>query len=127
MTLEEYNRAYHKNETLKENEVLVHSNFEKLPNQMKINEKTVHVKSEVQDKYFLETEFSKSAQLTGIVLKDEKTLKDILFALEDQVQPIEYMSIDYQNKADAKVAEEVIQDIVQSEKTTEDYPKRGPP
>lgn len=121
MTLEEYNRAYHKNETLKENEVLVHSNFEKLPNQMKINEKTVHVKSEVQDKYFLETEFSKSAQLTGIVLKDEKTLKDILFALEDQVQPIEYMSIDYQNKADAKVAEEVIQDIVQSEKTTEDY------
>ena len=31
------------------------------------------------------------------------------------------MSIDYQNKADAKVAEEVIQDIVQSEKTTEDY------
>ena len=80
---------------------------------MKINEKTVHVKSEVQDKYFLETEFSKSAQLTGIVLKDEKTLKDILFALEDQVQPIEYMSIDYQNKADAKVAEEVIQDIVQ--------------
>lgn len=121
MTLQEYNRAYHKNETLKENEVLVHSNFEKLQNQMKINGKTVVVKSEVQDKYFLETEFSEYSQLTGIVLKDEKTLKDILFALENQVQPIEYMSIDYQNQADAKIAEDVIQGIIQHEKSIENY------
>ena len=72
MTLEEYNRAYHKNETLKDNEVLVHSNFEKLANQMKINGKTVQVKSEVRDQYFLETELSENSQLTGIVLKMKK-------------------------------------------------------
>jgi putative ABC transport system permease protein len=121
MTLEEYNRAYHKNETLKDNEVLVHSNFEKLANQMKINGKTVQVKSEVHDQYFLETELSENSQLTGIVFKDEKTLKDVLFTLEDQVRPNEYISIDYQDKSDMKEADNIVPNIINDLQNTGEY------
>ena len=121
MTLEEYNRAYHKNETLKDNEVLVHSNFEKLANQMKINGKTVQVKSEVRDQYFLETELSENSQLTGIVFKDEKTLKDVLFTLEDQVRPNEYISIDYQDKSDMKEADNIVPNIINDLQNTGEY------
>ena len=121
MTLEEYNRAYHKNETLKDNEVLVHSNFEKLANQMKINGKTVQVKSEVHDQYFLETELSENSQLTGIVFKDEKTLKDILFTLEDQVRPNVYISIDYQDKSDMKEADNIVPNIINDLQNTGEY------
>lgn len=121
MTLEEYNRAYHKNETLKDNEVLVHSNFEKLAKQMKINGKTVQVKSEVRDQYFLETELSENSQLTGIVFKDEKTLKDVLFTLEDQVRPNEYISIDYQDKSDMKEADNIVPNIINDLQNTGEY------
>lgn len=121
MTLEEYNRAYHKNETLKDNEVLVHSNFEKLAKQMKINGKTVQVKSEVHDQYFLETELSENSQLTGIVFKDEKTLKDVLFTLEDQVRPNEYISIDYQDKSDMKEADNIVPNIINDLQNTGEY------
>lgn len=121
MTLDEYNRAYHKNMTLKDNEVLVHSNFEKLKEQMNINGKIIDVKSEVHDQYFLETEFSEGTKLTGIVFKDEKTLKDVLFVLEDQVSPTEYMSITYQDEADSETAEKVIQNILEEKKNAEEY------
>lgn len=121
MTLEEYNRAYHKNETLKDDEVLVHSNFEKLAKQMKINGKTVQVKSEVHDQYFLETELSENSQLTGIVFKDEKTLKDVLFTLEDQVRPNEYISIDYQDKSDMKEADNIVPNIINDLQNTGEY------
>ena len=121
MTLEEYNRAYHKNETLKDNEVLVHSNFEKLASQMKINGKTVQVKSEVHDQYFLETELSENSQLTGIVFKDEKTLKDVLFTLEDQVRPNVYISIDYQDKSDMKEADNIVPNIINDLQNTGEY------
>lgn len=121
MTLEEYNRAYHKNETLKDNEVLVHSNFEKLANQMKINGKTVQVKSEVHDQYFLETELSENSQLTGIVFKDEKTLKNVLFTLEDQVRPNVYISIDYQDKSDMKEADNIVPNIINDLQNTGEY------
>ncbi|WP_049945489.1 ABC transporter permease, partial [Candidatus Stoquefichus massiliensis] len=121
MTLDEYNRAYHKNESLKDNEVLVHSNFEKLQGQMKINGKTVDIKSEVHDQYFLESELGENMQLTGMIFKDEKTLKNVLFTLEDQVWPTEYMSIAYQNEDDSETAEEVLQNVVKDIEGNENY------
>lgn len=115
MTLNEYNHAFKKNETLNDNEVLTHANYSDLQGQMKINGKTFHIKSEVNDQFFLETEFSDSNQLLGIVLKDEETLKDVLFALEEQAEPVEYMSIKYKDNADAQKAETVIQNIIKAD------------
>ncbi|WP_028042105.1 ABC transporter permease, partial [Candidatus Stoquefichus massiliensis] len=114
MTLDEYNRAYHKNESLKDNEVLVHSNFENLKDQIFINGKTFNICSEVKEHYFLDTEFSGLAKYTGIVFPNEKILKDTLSTMNNQIGPIQYLSIEYQNQEDAKAAEDVITNVTEN-------------
>ena len=122
MTLDEYNRGYHKNVTLKDNEVLVHSNFEKSQGQMNINGNIVHIQSEVNDSYFLETEFAEGSKLTGIVFKNENILKDILFTVDEQVEPVTYISIEYQDDTDAEEADKIIKNIMDHDEVMQNRP-----
>lgn len=122
MTLDEYNDAYHKNISLKDDEVLVRSNFTNLEGNMNINGKIMQIKAEVHDQYFLETENYQNSKLLGIVFKDEQTLKDTLFTLEELAEPTEIISIDYQNQDDAQTAETILQNIVSQNKVSTELP-----
>jgi len=114
MTLKEYNETYHKNETLKENEVLFADNYKGINDKVRLNDKDYQIKKVVNDTHFLPNERPEYEQWIAMVFKDQKALEDALYNeyLIGQ-EPSLIISIDYQGDGSQEINQIITKELNQ--------------
>jgi len=95
MDLDEFNRAYGKNETLKDNEILIACNFDDISDSIQINGKSFQIKQSVDEDYFLNQAYDNIEKDMTIVFSSEDVLKNSVFTEDYYIDsPIDLISID---------------------------------
>lgn len=118
MTLEDYNSAYNKHETLKDNEIFLVTPTTEFQNSFQLNSKEYVIKDIVNDKYFLETMMSEDDACLGMVFKDETTLKNAIYnEYLTRVKPHIRISMEYKANTDEKLANDVIEETINQYKS----------
>lgn len=118
MTLEDYNSAYNKHETLKDNEIFLVTPTTEFQNSFQLNSKEYVIKDIVNDKYFLETMMSEEDACLGMVFKDETTLKNAIYnEYLTRVKPHIRISMEYKANTDEKLANDVIEETINQYKS----------
>lgn len=107
MSAQDYNKAYNKDVSLNNDEVLVSTEFMDLKDIIDINGKTYKIKGVVKDKFFLPTNNIASAQWLGVVFNDESTVKELNQTNNKSLQNFT-TSIVLNNKEESPQAIEII-------------------
>ena len=109
MTLDEYNRIYNKNMTLKDNEIFI-SSREPIQETIVIDGKTFTIKSEIDNPNVLRSEAVIQGENYSIVFANKNIIKDTL-----ECYPSQYtISINY-DENDAQKADQIMQEIIAKE------------
>lgn len=108
MSEKDYNEAYDKNVSLKEDEVLVRENFMNLKDTIDINGKTYKVKGVVKDRYFIPTDNTDYARWLGVVFKDDSIVEDVMQINTKRNSSVLTTSIMLKDKENSKEAVEII-------------------
>lgn len=111
MDLEEFNRGYGKQESLKNDEVLIACNFDDISDSFVMNGKTFHVKKVVDEDYFLNQKHENIEKYISIVFKNESILKKELFHDNEDyyTEPMDRVSIDFKDKEMTDKAVDIIE------------------
>lgn len=114
ITENEYNRAYHQNVHLKENEVLATSNFFKFDKTLDLNNKQYQIKEIIHQPYLLNNENSTAERDLIVIMKDEEAIQEMMSSFfEDEVIPTENLSIKYSDHTDEKKADDILAKCVE--------------
>lgn len=109
MSVDDYNRAYHKNVQLKDHEILLHDNFLDDKESLTLQDQVFHVKDEIDDLYLTGGPgIYAGDKVATIVFSSEKVLRSAL----DMTGVLDAyaMSLDYVHEDDAQRGNEIIKD-----------------
>lgn len=108
MSVDDYNRAYHKNMQLKDNEILLYDNFLDDKASLMLQDQVFHVKEKIDDLYLTGGPGIYSGdKVATIVFSSEKVLRSTL----DMTSVLDAytMSLDYVHENDAQRGNEIIE------------------
>lgn len=109
MTLEEYNRTFQKNITLKDDEVIVAKGFTDIDQSVQIEDKNFTVVGKTEDMDFLPVVKPTVARWVGIVFSNEHVLKQTLSSHDNTMPRARIMlAIDLKDQSQAKAASEIM-------------------
>ncbi len=117
LTLDEYNRAYHDNQKLAKNEIIMSSNYFQPQNDFQIGKHSFAVKEAVHKPFLLEHEKQVAGKEIAVIFSDTQTLEKTLSVTPDDphMNYIETLSIQYKDESRAEKANEVLKDCVEKE------------
>lgn len=112
MSLDEFNQAFHKNLTLKENEILAACNFETLKDSLTINNKVFNIKAIIDEPYFLGQKYSDIDRDMTVVFNNDKILNESLFNTDYFTKSCMYISIDFKDIKDSVKALDIVENHI---------------
>jgi len=117
LTLDEYNRAYHDNQKLAKNEIIMSSNYFQPQKDFQIGKHSFAVKETVHKPFLLEHEKQVAGKEVAVVFPDTQTLEKTLSVTPEDphMNYIETLSIQYKDESHAEKANEVLKDCVENE------------
>ena len=117
LTLDEYNRAYHDNQKLTKNEIIMSSNYFQPQKDFQIGKHSFAVKETVHKPFLLEHEKQVAGKEVAVVFPDTQTLEKTLSVTPEDphMNYIETLSIQYKDESHAEKANEVLKDCVENE------------
>lgn len=117
LTLDEYNRAYHDNQKLAKNEIIMSSNYFQPQKDFQIGKHSFAVKETVHKPFLLEHEKQVAGKEIAVVFPDTQTLEKTLSVTPEDphMNYIETLSIQYKDESHAEKANEVLKDCVENE------------
>ena len=117
LTLDEYNRAYHDNQKLAKNEIIMSSNYFQPQKDFQIGKHSFAVKGTVHKPFLLEHEKQVAGKEVAVVFPDTQTLEKTLSVTPEDphMNYIETLSIQYKDESHAEKANEVLKDCVENE------------
>lgn len=117
LTLDEYNRAYHDNQKLAKNEIIMSSNYFQPQKDFQIGKHSFAVKEAVHKPFLLEHEKQVAGKEVAVVFPDTQTLEKTLSVTPEDphMNYIETLSIQYKDESHAEKANEVLKDCVENE------------
>lgn len=117
LTLDEYNRAYHDNQKLAKNEIIMSSNYFQPQKDFQIGKHSFAVKETVHKPFLLEHEKQVAGKEIAVVFPDTQTLEKTLSVTPEDphMNYIETLSIQYKDESRAEKANEVLKDCVENE------------
>lgn len=113
MTLEDYNQAYHLNETLSENEVFIACNYQNLTQSLIINDHQFHIQKMIDNTYILNDKDIYNRYMT-VVFKDQKTLYEVFSTDDLRTLPYYNISIDFKNPTHQDQAVSTIDETIEN-------------
>ncbi len=109
ITEDEYNRAYHQNVHLKDNEVLVTSNFFQFGKTLDMDQKQYQIKEVIHQPYLLTNENPTAERNLIVIMKDEETIQEMMsIFFGDTIKPTESLSIVYNDQSKEKEAQDIL-------------------
>ena len=117
MTLDEYNRAFKQNASLKDDEILMSSNFFTPNKNMVLGNQSFHIKEVVDDPYLVLLSYRDLETTATVVFKDTETLEKIMSSSHDKsnTRYTEILSIQYKDEKQGGKADEVLKECIQDE------------
>ncbi|WP_418553022.1 ABC transporter permease [Longibaculum muris] len=117
LTLDEYNRAYHDNQKLAKNEIIMSSNYFQPQKDFQIGKHSFAVKGTVHKPFLLEHEKQGASKEVAVVFPDTQTLEKTLSVTPEDphMNYIETLSIQYKDESHAEKANEILKDCVENE------------
>ena len=107
---DEYNRAYHQDVRLQDDEVLVTSNFFEFGKTFDIDNTKYQIKDVIHQPYLLPNENSTAEKNIIVIMKDEAAIQKMMSSFfGDEIQPTENLSIKYSNQSQEKEAEDILE------------------
>jgi len=114
MTLDEYNRVFHQNKVLKDNEILWANDFHDEQQALTIDDHSFQVKEVIYDNHILVKDDRNYEKNMTIVFANEDVIHQTFDNDDLDLIPFAYISIDFADK-DEKVATQTINDIIDDE------------
>ena len=109
MTQDEYNRAYHQNVHLSDQNILVSSNFFEFKDTLDIEQQQYPIQEVVHQPYLLPNENPTAERNLIVIMKDEEAIQEMMsHFFGDSIKPTENLSIVYHNQSKAKEAEDIL-------------------
>ena len=109
MTQDEYNRAYHQNVQLSDQNILVSSNFFDFGDTLDIDQQKYPIQEVVHQPYLLPNENPTAQRNLIVIMKDEEAIQEMMsYFFGDTIQPTENLSIVYQDQSQEKEAEDIL-------------------
>ena len=110
VTEDEYNRAYHQDVRLQDDEVLVTSNFFEFGKTFDIDNTKYQIKDVIHQPYLLPNENSTAEKNIIVIMKDEAAIQKMMSSFfGDEIQPTENLSIKYSDQSQEKEAEDILE------------------
>ena len=110
VTEDEYNRAYHQDVRLQDDEVLVTSNFFEFGKTFDIDNTKYQIKDVIHQPYLLPNENSTAEKNIIVIMKDEAAIQKMMSSFfGDEIQPTENLSIKYSDQSKEKEAEDILE------------------
>lgn len=115
MSIDEYNKTYQQDVSLKDNEILIASNFFTPEKEMKIDEQTFKVKQVIEQPYLLTNSHRTTAPSIAIVFSNVETLEKVVTGdmSGKYANYVETLSIKYKDGTQEAKADEVLKDCIQ--------------
>ncbi len=115
MSVEDYNRSYHKNVSLKGNEVLLYDNFLDEQKSLNIDDKIFDVVGKIDDIYLGETTgLMSEANILFMIFNDEETIRSVMSNVEE-LTPVYIATLDYVDDKDVEKGNEIINKVCSTE------------
>lgn len=115
MSVEDYNRSYHKNVSLKGNEVLLYDNFLDEQKTLNIDDKIFNVVGKIDDLYLGETSgLMADANILCVIFNDEETIRSVMSNVEG-LTPVYIATLDYVDDKDVEKGNEIIEEVYSME------------
>lgn len=109
MTQDEYNRAYHQNVQLSDQNILVSSNFFDFGDTLDIDQQKYPIQEVVHQPYLLPNENPTAERNLVVIMKDEEAIQEMMsHFFGDTIQPTENLSIVYHDQSQEKEAEDIL-------------------
>lgn len=127
ITQDEYNRAYQQNVHLKDQEVLLCSNFYQADDMIQIAHQSYRVNDCIDPPYLLDSSHEEATKIMILIMKDEESIKNMMspFFDEESLYPTDNLSIVYQNQSQEEQAEDVIADCINQLTQDAHDPQKG--
>lgn len=126
MSVDDYNRAYHKNEFLKEKEILMYDNFLEDQKILNVGNNDFKVVKRIDDLYLSETSgLLGNANIVCVVFDNEETIRSVMSNVE-YLTPTYIATLDYVDDKDAEKGNKMINEVYLKEiKNNEKLQKSG--
>lgn len=128
MSVDDYNRAYHKNEFLKEKEILMYDNFLEDQKILNVGNNDFKVVKRIDDLYLSETSGllgNGNANIVCVVFDNEETIRSVMSNVE-YLTPTYIATLDYVDDKDAEKGNKMINEVYLKEiKNNEKLQKSG--
>lgn len=108
-SLDEFNKAYHLNNQLQDNEVLIASNYTDFNKTIKINGHIFQIKKIINQPYFLKQKYQEIDKCISIVFSNDALLQSVLFNEDYKTSPVMSLSIDFKDIKQSEKAISIIQ------------------
>lgn len=111
MSVDDYNRAYHKNEFLKENEILMYDNFLEDQKILNVGDNDFQIVKRIDDLYLDEVSgVTADANILCVVFNNEETIHSVMKNVEN-LTPTYVTTLDYEDDKDAEKGNEIINEV----------------
>lgn len=117
MTLDEYNRAFEQNMSLKDDEILMSSNFFTPDKNMILENQSFHMKEVVDEPHLLLLSHKDLEPTATIVFKDTNTLEKVMSSFQEKsnMRYTEILSIQYEDEKQGEKADDVLHECMANE------------